>query len=277
MKFLPKIIGFFVNFLSYISPKLAGKLAIYLFSTPLKGKPTEKDIDFLNTAFRESLKYDDLSIMTYRWLGKNKTILLAHGWESNAARWRPLIESLKKHDYNIIALDAPAHGHSGSKRFDAILYAEFIQIVCKKFKPDVIVGHSVGGMSTIFYQHKYKNKQLEKLILLGAPSNISDVFTRYINMMGYNKRVGKQMNKIVQQKYGNLPAYYSAANFTKNIDTSALIIHDERDRIIPYEDAKQYVENYQNAKLITTQGFGHSLNNETITEYINNYLSKEAI
>jgi len=274
MNFISKTIGLLINIISYISPKAAGNLALSLFSKPLKGKKlNEKQIDFLDTAFKEELEHEGLNIMTYRWLGKNKTILLAHGWESNATRWRPLIENLKAQNYNIIALDAPAHGRSGSKNFNAILYSEFINIVSKKFNPDIIIGHSVGGMATVFYQHKYQNTALEKLVLLGAPSNFTGVFNRYVQMMGYNKKVDKQMGQIVLEKYGHLPAYFSAGDFTKEIKTSALLIHDERDRIIPYQDAKHFEKNYLNAQLITTQGFGHSLNNETITEYINKYIT----
>ena len=54
--------------------------------------------------------------MTYRWLGKKETILLAHGWESNSFRWKDLIVKLDTAlDYNVIALDAPAHGRSSGE------------------------------------------------------------------------------------------------------------------------------------------------------------------
>jgi len=181
MNILSKTIGFLINVLSLVSSKLAGNLALTLFSTPLKGKIKEEEFDFLNTAFKEELKYQDFPIMTYRWLGKGKTVLLVHGWESNAARWKPLIENLKLQGFNIIALDAPAHGKSGSKRFNAILYAEFINIVSKKFNPHIIIGHSVGGMATVFYQHKYQNSEVEKLVLLGAPSNFSGGYAKEAN------------------------------------------------------------------------------------------------
>ena len=274
MSIIPKIIGFKINALSYFSPKLAGHLALTLFSTPMKGKVKEHESDFLDTAFIEELSYMTLPIMTYRWLGKKKTILLAHGWESNAARWKPLIEDLKTQNYNIIALDAPAHGRSGSKRFNAILYSEFINVVVNKFSPDIIIGHSVGGMATVFYQHKYQNTKIQKLVLLGAPSNFTDVFNRYVKMMGYNTRVDKRMGQIVLEKYGHLPDYFSAAEFSKEIDTQGLIIHDERDRIIPFSDAKHFEKYYSNSKLIPTQGFGHSLNNDTITAYINAFIAE---
>lgn len=267
-----KTIGFIINLMSLVVPKLAGKLALSIFSKPLKGRIREADFDFLETSFKEELRQGDFSVMTYRWLGKNKTILLAHGWESNSARWKPLIDNLKKQEYNIIAVDAPAHGRSGSKQFNAILYSEFINVVVKKFNPDIIVGHSVGGMAAIFYQHKYKNLNLAKLVLLGAPSNFYGVFRRYVKMMSYNKIISKQMGEIILNKYGQLPDYFSAAEFSKSINTSGLIIHDERDRVIPYKDAKHFEQHYKNAQLISTQGLGHSLNNETVFEHINSFL-----
>ncbi|MFD2823179.1 alpha/beta hydrolase [Lacinutrix iliipiscaria] len=274
MSIIAKIIGFKINTLSFISKKFAGHLAITLFSTPFRGRINEKDFDFLDTAFKEELSYEVFPVMTYRWVGKNKTILLAHGWESNAARWKTLIEKLKKQDYNIIALDAPAHGRSGSKRFNAILYSEFINVAVKKFNPDVIIGHSVGGMASIFYQYKYQNPELEKLVLLGSPSNFTGVFNRYSKMMGYNAKVNRQIDQIVLNKLGQLPSYFSAARFSKSITASGLIIHDEKDKVIPYSDAKQYEQEFKNAKLITTQGFGHSLNNDTVIEHIKTFIAE---
>ena len=274
MIILHKTIGFLINSLSLITPKFAGKLALIIFSTPFKGKIREADFDFLATSYKEELNQGEFPVMTYRWVGKNKTILLAHGWESNSARWKLLIDRLKKQDYNIIAVDAPAHGRSGSKQFNAILYSEFINVVVSKFNPDIIIGHSVGGMAAIFYQHKYQNLNLEKLILLGAPSNFSGVFDRYVKMMSYNNIINKQIGKLVLDKYGHLPEYFSAAEFTKSINTSGLLVHDEHDKIIPYQDAKHYEQNYKNAQLVTTQDLGHSLNNETVFEQINAFISE---
>ena len=147
MSIIIKLIGSTLNGISYISPKYASKLAINLFSKPRKGKITEEQLPLLESAFIEEHTYNDLSIMTYRWIGKGKTILLVHGWESNSARWEFLIKEFKIKGYTIVALDAPAHGNSGGKFFNAVLYAEFINVVANKFQPEIIIGHSVGGMA----------------------------------------------------------------------------------------------------------------------------------
>jgi pimeloyl-ACP methyl ester carboxylesterase len=268
-----KIIGFIINIVSIVSPRLAANLAIYLFTKPRKGYINEKQSDFLDTAFREELEVNDLSIMTYRWLGKGKTVLLAHGWESNAARWQYLIEPLKKLNYNIIALDAPAHGRSGSKRFNAILYADFIQAVSNKFKPDVIIGHSVGGMATAFSQDKLKALQIGKLVLIGTPSEYTDVLKRYFKMMSYNSLTTKAVYTLIKKRFEAEPIHFSTSKSLEDISSlDGLIIHDENDDVIPYSDALKINKSFKNSKLITTNGFDHSMIDESISNHIYEFL-----
>ncbi|MDP5158078.1 MAG: alpha/beta hydrolase [Flaviramulus sp.] len=268
-----KSIGFLLNLSSYISPQLAAKMAIKLFSSPQKGKLKDIDGPFLKSATHEKLFYKNSSIMTYHWEGNKETVLLVHGWESNAARWEKLIYLLKSLDYNIIALDAPAHGKSGSKVFNAILYSEFINVVAKKFHADIVIGHSVGGMASIFFQHKYQLPSLKKIVLLGAPSNFVGVFDRYSKMMGYNKRIIEAMNQEVLKKFKYLPEYFSTAKFSKEIKSKGLVIHDKKDRIIPFSDALDYAKYYSNAILVKTKGYGHRLKSDEVHNHIIEFLN----
>lgn len=270
---IAKIIGSIINLVGLFSPKAAGNMAIRLFSRPRRIRLKEPEKDFLMTSFIEEVDYENLHIMTYRWLGKKETILLAHGWESNSYRWKPLIEELKALNYNIVALDAPAHGRSSGRTFNAILYADCIHVVAKKFKVDIIVGHSVGGMAATFCQEKYQVPSVKKLILMGAPSNFVGVFSRYTKMMGYNQSISKAMNGIIMQRFNHELEYFDAARLAESIDADGLIIHDQLDKIIPYNDAEDFKNFYTKSKLITTKGLGHGLKasevNDHIVEFIN--------
>lgn len=265
-------IGKFYNAVSYISKSYAGDKAISLFTKPRKGRITEEQNEFLGTAFQEELQFDNKPIMTYRWLGKKDTILLVHGWESNSARWKPLILKLKSKGFNIIALDAPAHGYSKSNSFNAILYSEYINVVAQRFQPNIIVGHSVGGMAAVFCQNKYKLNSVQKLILLGVPSEFKNVLKRYTDMLGYNQRIVNQLNSIIIERFGNEPKSFSTAKYLENISSQGLIIHDEDDDVIPYIEAIQINQSFKNSTLITTKGLGHSLNNETVATYISDFI-----
>lgn len=271
-KIVVKTIGWFINISSYISKSFAANKALYLFGTPRSGYITGTQSDFLDTAYKEEFTYDKLPIMTYRWVGKKQTVLLAHGWESNSARWQNLIKNLNKKDYNVIAIDAPAHGKSGGRLFNSVIYSEFINVVAKRFRPDILIGHSVGGMATVLFQNKYQLESVNKIILLGAPSEFTDVLHRYSDMLGYNQRIRNQIKLTIIDSYGTSPENFSTAKFSEHISSKGLIIHDSDDDIIPYNDAITINQSFKNSKLITTKGLGHSLNDDSVNNHIYEFL-----
>ena len=274
-KAVPKTVGALLNASGLISSKYAAAKALSLFATPRKGLVNKHQEHFLNTSKRIPLKYNGFSIMTYQWPGDNKTILLSHGWESNASRWRKLIELLQLQNYNIVALDAPAHGNSESKEFNAVLYSEFINVVCQQHNPEIMIGHSVGGMASVFYQNKYQLENLEKMVLLGAPSEFKTILKSYTDLLSYNEKVVKSLDKLIEDTFGVPPSAFSTAKFAQTLNgIKGLIIHDKKDKIISYSDAELIHKNFKNSQLISTSGYGHSLNNEEvynhIVEFINN-------
>ncbi len=95
-KTVPKTVGALLNASSIISSNYAAAKALSLFATPRKGLVNKYQQNFLNTSKKVKLSYNEYSIMTYHWPGNNETILLSHGWESNASRWKKLIELLKE-------------------------------------------------------------------------------------------------------------------------------------------------------------------------------------
>ena len=145
-------------------------------------------------------------------------------------------------------------------------------MVAKRFKADIIIGHSVGGMAAVFCQSIYQLEHVKKLILLGTPSEFVDVLKGYTDMLGYNQRIKVQLNTTIIERYGKHPKDFSTAKYLNNINSEGLIIHDEDDTIIPYNDALLIKNSFKNSTLITTKGMGHSLNNNTVTTHINEFI-----
>lgn len=273
-KLIIKAIGNGLNFYSYLSPKRASEKAIDLFATPRKGRYNETQSQLIASAKRASLSHDDKSIAVYNWEGNGKTILLSHGWESNASRWMYLIDILRPLGYNIIAIDAPAHGNSEGRRFNAVIYSEYISEAIKTYKPEILIGHSVGGMATVFSQYKSKSPFIEKIVLLGAPAHFTGVFARYKAMMGYNSRISNGLDQIVLERFNRSVDYFSAAKFTEEFHAKGLIVHDKNDLIIPYEDALLFQKHYKNSELITTTNLGHGLKDESLNESLIDFINQ---
>lgn len=267
-EFLPKLISHSINGLSYVSPSYAAKLAVLVFSMPRGAQLDEDAQHYLSQANQKDVKVEDFLIKTYQWSGSKGTILLLHGWDSNSFRWKDLIELLRQDDYNIISIDAPAHGASGNKIFNAPLYSRCINEVVKTFEPSIIVGHSVGGTAAAIALKNHKLPTIKKLALLGAPSNLDISVGNYVKIMKYRNRVHKAINRYYLKHFNHLPEYYCVENFYKNIKPQGLIIHDRRDNIISYKEALDIHRVYKNSELKKTIGLGHRLKSDQVYQYI---------
>ena len=267
----------YVNALALFSETKASKLALSIFCRPRKGKLTDDNRQTLSSATWETLNLRDMTIQTYRWAGTKPTILLAHGWESNAARWQQLIKKLRKQGFTVVALDAPAHGESGSTQFNAVLYAEMMQVVVERFAPVAIVGHSVGAFATAFFAIKYFPPSVSRLILLAPPSEIEPFFKQYLSFMQFSKKVNQGFQKSVERLFKQPLAYFSIKKLIKPLQIKGLIIHDRTDTICPFTDGEQIHANWQGSDFIVTEGYGHRLQNDKVNTLIVDYLKKTYI
>src|SRR5690606_5541713 len=132
---MPNLYGRYYNVYSLIAPKSAAHSAFHLFSKVRKGRVLPQQAEYLEAAKMGVEKVSGHEIQTYRWPGKGPTVLLVHGWESNTFRWRNLINKLRGADFDIIAFDAPAHGHSSGVHLNAPLYEEAVRHMVGKYGP----------------------------------------------------------------------------------------------------------------------------------------------
>lgn len=272
---ITKSIGFYINFLGILYPKKATYLAYKIFSQPRIGKLNPNQLPkLLQEANHEILEYKHHKIQTYTWKGNQNVVLLVHGWESNTMRWKKLLPYLKKTESTIIAIDAPAHGLSSGKEFNAILYSEFIEVAVNKFQPKALIGHSVGGMASYFYQYKHQNPAIEKLVLLGAPSDLRIIFSNYVALLSLNSKMSIALENYFVQKFNLQLDDFSGKQFCKQLQTKGIVAHDTKDKIVAYSEGEKIGKSYTNAKFITTHGFGHSLHKDDLYEEIANFVSE---
>ncbi len=272
-KYLPLAYGQYFNLLSYVSPGTAAQRAFRLFCTPRKGKVLRHQYDYLTGAKDEVLRIQGIPVQTYRWKGSKKTVLLIHGWESNTFRWRNLIGSLQKHEYNIVAFDAPAHGFSGGTTFNVLLYSECIQQMILNHRPEFVVAHSVGGMAALYHQHLFPKNPLKKIVAIGAPADLSELMSRYRKILGYNARVHEALNAYFIRRFQFGIDDFSTGLFVETNAVSGLLIHDELDTISPVSASEKVHAKWHNSRFIKTHGLGHSLHQEEVNTYIVDFLN----
>ena len=169
-------------------------------------------------------------------------------------------------------MDAPAHGNSGSERFDGRIYAGFIKAAIDHYNPEVIIGHSVGGYSAIYALYEYDTPSLKKAIILASPDKLTDISERYFDIIGLSNRVKRKYFDQITSMFGKPAEYFSAADFVKSIDVPAMIIHDTQDTINLHYESEAIHNAWAQSKLISTTGLGHSLQDEGVYQSILDFI-----
>ena len=272
-RLLPPLYGAYFNLLALFSEKIAAEKAFTLFCTPRRGKVLPIQQKFLEEAKDQQINIGGMELQCYRWPGEKERVLLLHGWESNTFRWRKLIKELIADGFDIVAFDAPAHGKSSGEILNVILYAECVEEIKKVYNPQVIIGHSVGGMTAVYHQHVYDSKGIEKIVTIGSPSEFPEIMDHYQNLLKFNNRVMRALDRYLQLHFGFGIKDFSTSKFAKNLEVKGLLIHDELDAIAPFSSSERVHANWKGSQLIKTRGLGHSMHQEEVNQQIVDFLN----
>lgn len=270
---LTKSIGVYINILQWFAPKAAAKTAYNFFSHPRVKRLSKNDLPpILQSAEKQVFNFENHKIQTYIWSGSQETILLIHGWESNAARWENLINLLQKQHKNIIAIDAPAHGLSSGKSFDIPTYGKFIKFISEKFQPEFIIAHSLGGASAVYSQAVFPSPYLKKMVLIAAPSDQKVLFENYVKLLSLNNSVFVGIDNYFKKRFGYSLDEFSGRNFAKEISIPTLIIHDHGDETVLYEESQKIFSNLANGIMHSSTGLDHSMQDDELNQLIIDFL-----
>jgi pimeloyl-ACP methyl ester carboxylesterase len=269
--FLYRFVGISLNTIGTLSPKLAAKVAMYLFQKPKRRPIPEKRRQFLEAAKIE-IPNGVKGTAYYKWGDGDRVVLFNHGWESETSRWTTFINHYVQRGYTVIASDAPSHGLSTSKVFNLNLYAQSLAPLIKAFHPTIIVGHSAGGFVSILTGHELPEYQAEKYILLAPNNDIKDIFTTFKNLVGMRDSIYNSLLALTPEinPYRKNIDYYIAEKLLETIRVPIIIIHDKDDDVLKYSESQKLAEMFDNITLYTTQGHGHRLKSKEVLDKVVN-------
>ena len=272
-KIIAKSIGKYLNLLSLIAPSYTAKKTLEIFAKVRKGKiDKDKTFPILEEGKQNRFHCNGHEIQRYHWKGSGKKVLLLHGWESNTHRWRNLIRSLKTKDFDIHAIDAPAHGYSSGTYHYLTNYAAAATKMIEEYDIEIIVGHSMGGMAMLFAKSIKPLKTVKQLVSVGAPTDFSLIVAGYQNTIGFNKRVYRLLDQLIEKEIKVEIKEFSTSKFTYENLGELLILHDRLDPTIPLWQAERIQKNV-GGKLFITEGFGHSMHQKEVCQKIMEFLN----
>ena len=270
-----RIVGSLFNALSRVVPGLTGRLAFYLFGLPRRKKAKRQEEQFLATA---DLHYEQINgnkVAVYHWGFRGPVILLAHGWESHAGRWRKFAPPLVRAGFQVVAVDAPAHGRSSGRHFTMIRYADVLRTVFQRYgRVEAFIGHSVGGAAGIWAMGTLSPAlRPRQAVILAAFSSLEYIMDNARRMVGASPTMMAAMEAEIVRRFGQGIPYFSLSRKAEQLgEVETLLVHDRHDKVTSFVESEKLHAAWPNARLLETKGFGHGLTApaaiETVLEFV---------
>lgn len=242
-----------------VAPDATARRAARLLCTPFAaGRVRARNADD-GGAVHSGMTVAGHRVATYQW-GDPATqprVLLAHGWSSYALRFVPWVRALRNAGYAVIGFDQPGHGRSDAGLSTMACFARTLLAVAKQFGPfEAIVAHSMGGAAAML---ALADGAAAKRVVLIAPAADPDAATtRFAHKVGLVNGIVPRIQRVLENHEGVSVRELTMHVRAPSLAAPALVIHDLADREVPWEEGESYARHWPGARLLSTQGLGHS-------------------
>lgn len=278
MKTLARIIGMYVNLLSYVRPRAAGQKAFEIFCTPRGGRLKEHQRDFLQGGDQGTMLFEGIGLKTYTWGHGPIRVLALHGWQSNSYHWKKVIEGLDTERFTLICVDAPAHGDSEGRFLNVPIYSRVVGQALEALGPiDVLLAHSIACFASMLRLHEHPEPAPGRMILKSAPGPASDFIDELRDALHLNDKANEALDEYFKQYTGKELEYYDTVNYASSMQQPAVLIHDAQDAYVTVQHSERITEFWPDSHLIVTEGFGHGMRDEKVARLILDELERSAL
>lgn len=253
---IPKAYLAYVKLLQTISFSLAAREIRKRFFTPIPFPLPKRERPFIEESRRENLTVGDRQI-TLRTLGNSdKKILFIHGWSGRGSQAYAIAPALVEAGYEVTTITAQAHGDNPGKRTHMLQFTDAILAAAEHVgKVDTLIAHSIGGAAA--FNALAGGLDVQKLVILGAPSSILDVIDDFCSRLNLDDRYRQYLAQYLRDNYSPDIEALAPRNLAKKMSVPGLIVHDKQDIDVGFKQAEALHKNWSNSKLILTEGLGH--------------------
>jgi len=234
--------------LGSLAPDFAAEMARRLATRPSTPSRRPEPAGATPVSFR-------FGLAGLRWGHRGPMVLAIHGWEGRASQFRGIGEAVAAHGFQLVAMDAPAHGRSPGREADPVVFADALQEVAAEVGPlHAVIGHSMGGASALLALSR--GLQARAAVAIAAPARMADVLGRISGALGLPEDARRRFFAKMQSRTGLAPEALDIERLAPVLRGPMLVVHDEDDPTIPFDDARRIAAATE-ASLLATRGLGH--------------------
>jgi hypothetical protein len=245
--------------LASLSKSKAAEKAFELFTTP-QYRNRKKLPHIFEKAEKLEFEFEGSRVKGYRFNHPaREKILITHGYESTVLNFDRYIQPLIKKGYEVLAFDAPAHGHSSGTRINVLIYKQLLQKINRSFGPfKGFMGHSLGGLALSLFLEETPHDASTQLVLIAPATETTTAIDNYFRFLKLDEGVRKEFDDLIFRSAHKKPEWFSVSRAADNIKARVLFLQDKQDEMTPYSDVEPIIKKkYSNFNFIISEGLGH--------------------
>ena len=284
-KALLGVIGLFFNTYGRLFPNRAAKVAYHLIFSPRKKaihgfNPATAPIPTKERSFRSD---EGTLLKAYQWGKSNKTALLIHDWEMESSSLFQFVKPLLEKGFQVIAIDAPAHGCSEGTTICLPRYGRAIAHIINHELDSVhtIISHGIGSPSASFALRKVDPSiKVENLVLVSSPNDITRQLDKFSKLLSLPKSVKSKFFQLLEKiGQAKLKEFDTTDGFHQTNVKKVLVVHDKDSNLYSYQEARDNFFAWANASLLSTENLGHfgPIQHPLVVENIVEFIDQEQV
>jgi len=242
--------------LGRLFPRLMGRWAYSLWFRTRRFPESAAGKRIAGKAQRTTLMVDDIPVAVYSW-GTGPVVLFIHGWSGRGSQVVAFAEPLIAAGYRVMSVDAPGHGETPGDRTNILECAAVVQAFNHHYGPVyAAITHSFGGMVLAYAMNN--GMSVERVVCISAPAHVDYLLDSFAQTLSIPDAVVADMHRRMEARF---PSGYweniSTVVNVRELDVPALVIHDEVDHSVPWEQGKIIANAWPGAQFLKTSGLGH--------------------
>lgn len=244
--------------LDRVAPSVSARWALRLWCTLPQGRGRRRDERPGEGRRSTVMLPPGRSIVVETW-GEGEPVYLVHGWGGWRGQLGALVGPLLTAGRRVVAFDAPSHGESGPgylgpRRSTAVEMIDALHAVAAVHGPPAaVVGHSLGA--TVASLAVADGLATDRLVLVAPSAEVLTMTGQMAARLGYGHRTQRRFDRRLEALAGRPLSDFDLT--THDPAVPVLVVHDRRDKEVPYREGVRVASAWGKAALLTTDGLGH--------------------
>lgn len=241
-----------------LAPDLAARWALRLWCTLPANKGRRRDERPREGTRSTTVLAGGRRVVVETW-GEGEPVYLVHGWGGWRGQLGAFVDPLVAAGRRVVAFDAPSHGDStpgslGPGRSTAVeLVDALVAVAAAHGAPAGVVAHSLGCTAAALAAQD--GLAVGRLALVAPSAAVLTMTHQMADRLGYSARTRTRFDRRLEQLAGRPLRDFDLTHMRGTSPT--LVVHDLRDKEVPYADGVAVAEAWSSAELLTTDGLGH--------------------